>query len=264
MMRFFPILALVCIFPAVMATPSAPDTLQTHEETTPLPAAQKDAVKRVLLARAVQIKANRHRITQEAAADYVALAKRLEAPEDFVEILTREKAGSMVGRTAYEHRQMMEETTRKYGIDALQIRLFIEGLREGTQKIGDLLDWLPVRDLFNLVTTDQLKILREDVLPEKLEELRGLYQKMLDVYDTIDSRETADAAASALLIYLPEFDRTAPIRLLLRKVGSRRLPGYDKIVGDVAHRLSVRRKELFESSFYASIRMGALDALLCF
>ena len=54
------------------------------------------------------------------------------------------------------------------------------------------------------------------------------------------------------------------IARLLRKVGSRRLPGYDKIVGDVAHRLSARRKELFESSFYASIRMGALDALLCF
>ena len=226
--------------------------------------AGKDAIKRALLSRAVQLKADRHRITPEAATVYVALAEQLGAPSDFVQLLAEEKGTPMAGRAAYDHRQVMEEVTQGYGVDALQIRLFVEGLKMETQKIEEVIAWLPVRDLFNLSTAEQLKTLRQETLPEKLEELCALYRKMLDVYLTIDSRETADAAAQKLLPCLPELDRTAPIRMLLRRVGPRRFPGYDEIVGQIARRLSARRKELFESSFYASARMKALDALLCF
>lgn len=225
--------------------------------------AEKDAIKRALLSRAVRLRAERHRITPEAAEAYIALAKQLGAPADFVEILAEEKEEPLAGRAAYEHRQRMEEATQRYGVDALQIRLFVEGLQMEAQKIEEVIDWLPVRDLFNLSTSEQLKM-RKETLPEKLGELCALYRKMLEVYNTIDSRGAADSAAQRLLSCLPELERTVPIRTLLRRVGSHRLPGYDEIVGDIAHRLSVRRMELLESSFYASARMRALDALLCF
>lgn len=263
MMRLSIIFLLMCTLPVVAESPT-PDVGEVVEAPASLSAAQKDAVKRVLLARAVQIKVNRHRITPEAAAANVALAKQLGAPDEFVGALIREMGHPLAGRAAYDHRQQMEEMTQEYEIDALQIRLFVEGLQVEPGKIAEVIDWLPVRDLFNLATLEQLKLLRGDTLPGKLTELQALYEKMLEVYNTINSRETADAAAQTLLSCLPELDRTASIRMLLRRMGSHRLPGYDEIVGDIARRLSSRRRELFESSFYASVHMEALDALLCF
>ncbi len=263
MTRWLFLLALfVCALPGVAGTPSVPEL----SENTPAPPTeeQRDAIKRTLLARAVRLTEDQHRITPDSAQKTLTLARQLGVPGDFLSLLSREAGVPMGGRAAYEHRQAMQALSEHYGIDALQIRLFAEGLRNNRREAEQLISWLPMRYLFNTITEEKKAVLNEETRRAYLEALRGMYAKMLEIYATVSSHDSAEAAAEQLLGCLPDMDRTLPIRFVIRRVGARRVPEYDEIVGEVAHAISVQRKRLFESAFYSSQRMAALDALLCF
>ena len=162
--------------------------------------------------------------------------------------------------TQLKHQQALHKLVLSYGVDALQIRLFVEGLPFTTDELSGIASWLPLESVFNMVTLDTNTA--EEDISFQLTTVADTYARIADAYEAVSNRAQADAAAQELLGVLPLVDATYPVRLMLQQKDVRILPLYERIVQPVLERFVPIRRRLMESDFYGSRRLAAVDYLL--
>lgn len=232
---------------------------QTPQLSSEEQAATREAVKQVMLARTMRLKEEDARLTAENMTEGLALAEKLHAPQPFVRLLQSEASGALTASKRHELRRELQSTVAAYGVDVLQMRLFVEWMPFPAKEVRATLEWLPKADLFNLVAKET----RLDVLEEQLTVLCGVVHRMNEVYECVTNREQADAAAEKLTELLHEFESTAPVRMALLDASSRQLEAsHRRIVGAEADRLAELRRRLRETGYFNSPRLAALDYLL--
>lgn len=222
--------------------------------------AQRDAVKRVMLERMIRLKEDRHRLTPDNSAHCARMAQELGAPAAFVHLLEQEAGHPPVGRDYYAHMNEMTRLLEVYGVDELQIRVFAEEMRCGGKEARSIAAWLPLKDVFLLVSKEVT--LEENEVRSQLETLRDVYARMADVYSGIKNRAGAEAAADELLPLLEQIRPTAALRAALSRLEKDSVPLYVRIVGQARERLIECRTYLREANYYGSHRLAALDSLL--
>ena len=218
---------------------------------------QSDAVKRVMLERMIRLKEEKHRLSRENSEHCLKRAKELGAPPAFV----KETAGTLMGREVYAHNEEMKRLLLLYGVDELQVRLFVEDMKCSAAEAFLIAAWLPVHDVFEVVP--EKMNMDEKEMRQQLTVLREVYGRMADVYKDVKSRETAEAAAESLLPLLSKLRPTASLRCILSRIEKDRVPLYREIVVPSKDQLVRQRALLRESNFYGSHRLAALDSLLC-
>lgn len=218
------------------------------------------SIKRVMLRRCVRMCAERHRYTRENAAESAALARELHAPEALVHLLQLEAGGTLSGRKQYDCRQLLEKVQQAYGVDALGIRLFVEGLRYPQEELYRVVEALPLETVFNLLPAgapEQEELLRQCAT------LADTYAQMVEVYSGVNSREQADAAAARLIPLLHAHDETLPLRMRILNVSPDMLPAkYADLLQPKSELLKEQRRRLRETAYYGSPLLAALDYLL--
>ena len=259
-----PLCTLFLLFGVAWAQADTLPQLPTREEVLKLPAEQqlaaREAVKRVVFARLVRQKEDARRLTRENSAACVALARQLNAPQALVELLQMEAEQQLSGRLLYDHRLAFNNLVRAYGVDALQIRLFTEGMHVSDKDLREICDWLPKEHLFNLVP--ETPVPTEELLVQ-LSLLGEIYAQIDHLYKGVTDKEQADAAAQSLLDSLQSFDATAPVRKVLidRKV-PRVTAVFQQLLLPIMQQLSEQRTRLQQADFFGSRHLAALDYLL--
>lgn len=238
--------------------PAAPNPadLAGREDIT----AARSAIKKVIFLQTARLKHERHRLTAENAKESAKLSAESEAPAEFTRMMQLQTERPLNSRDGYEHARRLEQILQAYGVDALQIRLFIEGNRCTLAELRALAEWLPYADVFDLV---QDATLPDDAeLYAQMDTLQAIYRSMEEIYRSVETKEQADAAADALLPQLAEYKKTLPLRLLLQRLDVDRFLPYQQRVGKIAKLLITQKKRLNEVAFYGSRKLEVLDALL--
>ena len=269
--------AIICCMLALAALPGRGDAesaaappeggllppLPTREQIIAQPQeeqlAQRTRVKQVLLQRALRQKDDGARLLPENAAECLALAERIGAPEPLVQML-RLEAGGLHGRDLYEYRQAFSRLTAAYGVDALQMRLCTEQLSLSTAELRRAFEGIPLEHIFDLVPISEPD---EEEITRQMSTLASVYNRLADALAGVTDRVSADAAAEALIPLLPDFNSTLLSRLRVEQ-GSQYifLKNYASIVAPVVERLERIRRPIAESAFYGSSKLTLLDYLL--
>lgn len=240
--------------PQPAETPAAP---ARHEASA---ARASEAVKRVMAARMIRLKEERRRLTPENSAACAELAERLNAPAELVQLLRREAAAPLSGRALHDHNAALTRVVQESGVDALQIRLFVEGLECSAAEQRALIEWLPLKAVFNLIDFREPDT---DELDAGVQRLAAMYDKLTLRYAAVTNRAQADAAAQELLGLLEEADALSLVVLLVQEDRSARLRVQaDRYIAPARSRLSVQRRRLRESAYFGSSRLAALDYLM--
>ncbi len=219
------------------------------------------AIKRVLLLSMMHLVRERHSMPPQYVAECVACAKRLQAPAAFIEYYEVGNSGKLGGRAFYDNHRAMSALLIKYRVDELAIRLLAEDIPCSEQQARELVEWLPVEHIFNLMPPSH-QVTRE-VIERQMSELLELYERISDEYAKVTDRAGADAAADALLDTLPVLSEIPDVRLLLNKLRSENRAAFVRVLGPTGKRLSEQRVKLVESNFYGSVKLAVMDALLC-
>lgn len=225
--------------------------------------AARSAIKRVHLLRMMFLVQDRHRNTPEHGAECLAMARRLQAPAAYVNLLKEELADSplsLSGRAYYAHNKLMTELMRAYGVDDLSARLLAERVHCNEQQARELSEWLPVQFVFDRVPVSKLT---PDDYVKELQSLRDLFEHMQQEYAKVVDRASADAVADALLGSLPLLQKTAYLRFMISKKHSTDIPGYQQYIYPTEHKLNELRARLIETFFYGSKKLNAVDELMC-
>ena len=263
-MKTFVILALLLGSLTTAESPVGPASpeLSTVEQIRTMPPEQWEtercAMKRVMLLRMLFLVHDRYRSTPEHSAECLALARQLQAPKAYIALLEAE--APLSGRNHYEHQRAMSQLMNAYALDELSARLLAESVRCDEKQARELVEWLPMQHVFNLVPGTKPDL--QDIT-NQLQALRELFECMEKEYAGVKDRASADAAADALLTALPFLTESAHVRLIIRKQQSTDLPGYHQIVQPIENKLNELRIRLIESAFYGSKRLIAMDELLC-
>lgn len=223
--------------------------------------AAREAVKKVLLHRTLRQKDDAARLTLANAAESLALAQQLKAPEPLIRMLELEASGRLSGRELHEYREAFNHLTAAYGVDALQMRLYSENQAYTTDEMRRVFEWLPLEHVFNLVPDTELGAA---AIEEQFSTLAEIFARMAQVYAGVSSREQADAAAEELLPLLAAYNTTSPVRLLFMAAGNspRLMAPFARLVEPAAARLIEQRRRLIETDYYGSRRLSTLDFLL--
>ena len=257
-------LALLSCLPALGAEEAWLPAPPTVEQVQQLPQAEQvaaaAAMKQVMFRRFLRLREERHRLTRENIAESAALAGQLNTPAIFRELLSLEAAEPLIGRDLYDYKQALNKTLAAYGVDALQIRLFVEGLRYPAAELTAAFEKLPIESVFNLLPMGTYS---RAVLEEQLSALAGIYAQQLELYSSIVNPEQAVAASASLAALLPAYEATTPVRMvLISKENESLMARYQQLVQSTRHELNQQRKRLLESGFYGSAALAALDYLL--
>lgn len=239
-------------------------TPPTREQVLQMPAEEQQAarmaVKKVTLHRILRQKDDAARLTPENAAECRALAETLHAPAEMVQLLEAEARGPLSGRALYDQRQAFNSLVAAFGVDAVQMRLYVESQSYSTAEMRRALEQLPLETLFNLVPQGELT---DEAALQQLDTLAVVYQKAAELYSGVSNREQADAAAVALTELLREFDTTSPVRLeIMAYRSSRFMEPYARIVQKHAAQYIEQRIKLLEADFYGSRLLSTIDFML--
>ncbi len=220
------------------------------------------ALKEVWLSRLICAREERNRITRENVADSALLALKLGAPEGFAASLRRVAVGNLSPRERYEQENCQQAFLDAYGVDAREMRFFVEACGLTPAELREVVAWLPLASLFNLpsVPAEELSVerLRSDFVAT-LAAHRDAAQLLRPVVD----RASADAAAEALLPVLLRAQAALPSLVCaseeLRRPALAPLSGVATLVEDAFARECERVKQ---AQWYGSARLQALDYLL--
>ena len=246
--------------PVASSSAAASEKLAGEAELTEQEQRARCAIKRVHLLRMFFLVQTRYRNTPQHDAECLALARRLQAPADYVELLEAEASGTLSGLSYYEHNKAVDTLMDRYGVDALAARLLAERLQCNEQEAHEFVEWLPVQFVFNTVPNRRLS---PQEFMNQLHALRRLFERMEQEYAKATDRTSADAAANALLQALPWLPQSAHLRLIIGQRRSVDLPGYRQFVLPAEQKLNEQRSRLIETGFYGSKKLNAIDQLLC-
>ncbi len=238
--------------PAEVAALSFPTRLQ-----------EQSALKAVWLERLIRAREERNRVSRENLSHCMMAAQRLGAPAAFVEMLRRQAAGALPNRERYLLERAQQELLSAYGVDARELRFFVEGCGLSATQLREVALWLPLPALFN-------------VLPPAGEELssRSLamnYVEMMaarrDLAAVWRSATDAASAAAAAEASLPLLLRClSALRVLQSVPDEAQLSGavapYAGIAAVVDEAYTRERDRLRRNAWFGSPRLQVLDYLL--
>lgn len=263
---FFTALLLVCTAAAQAPKqepwlPALPDTQAVQSMPEQERSAATAAIKRVMLYRYIRMREERHRYTPENAAECVALAQKLGAPEVLVKLLQLEAEKELSGREQYECRQALQTLMYTYGVDILGMRLFVESLHYPADTLRRVVDALPMDVVFNLMPQEQPT---KEEAELQLTTLADTYAQMVEVYSGIESREQAEAAVPRLMPLLFACNAALPLRRSLAQGSSASGLSslYERLVEPRQRELHEHRIRLAQTMHYGSAMLAALDFLL--
>lgn len=225
---------------------------------------ERAALKRALVYRTSQAKADRGRITAENNRATAQLASHLGAPACFVRYLELLADGNLSRRQEYAVEQalrfLLQET---YTIDTLQIRLVSESLQLPAREHTLCMLQLPVGAMFDMVPGRHSS--RERLLSD-ITTMSSTLAKAERLLAQVQDTASADYAASRLLSLIPIWETTAQTRLHGTTQGTE-LSSYEKWAVDVlltpaTRRMLEQRRRLQKAGWFGSARLQTVDELL--
>lgn len=225
---------------------------------------ERAALKRALVYRTSQAKADRGRITAENNRATAQLASHLGAPACFVRYLELLADGNLSRRQEYAVEQalrlLLQET---YTIDTLQIRLVSESLQLPAREHTLCMLQLPVGAMFDMVPGRHTP--RERLLSD-ITAMSSTLVEVERVLSLVRDAASAESAASRLQALIPIWETTAQTRLHGTTQGTE-LSSYEKWAVEVlltpaTRRVLEQRRRLHQAGWFGSSRLQTVDELL--
>lgn len=222
---------------------------------------QAAAMKRVLLLRELQCKADAYYTTPGNYMAAAALAAKLEAPPAFVALL---QAGTGVENMSVAQQdallQGIERLCVLYAVDSMGIRLYAESELATPEELADFTATLPLGGVFNLVdvqgrTTEQFAA--------DLAEVAALYREMLQLYASITTPEQAQAAIPQMEALVARFGVVyTGLMLAPQQVQQKLGPQYAEKILPQLPLLKEQRARVREAAFYGNAYWRVLDSFI--
>lgn len=244
----------------------APEVLvewPTPEQVQAMPAeerrAKATAIKSVLLLQTVRMVEEERRLTRGNFAESAELAARLDVPEAMQTALRLLASGEL---DPWDRGQVMRGLDAMYelfGVDVLAVRLFVETSGLELAEIREIAAWLPMGDVFNLPAPGPYSQME---LRQEASALCRVYAALYEQLSTVHDRESADAAAEALLAELPDIDSTQPLRMSPSEVQGRIFATRKSYLISTHQSIQTLRAKLQKEGYYGSSRLRAVDYFL--
>ncbi len=239
--------------PADVAALSARQRLQ--EET---------AIKTVWMERLIRAREQRNRITPENIARVAGLAQAMGAPDAFTEALRRQVAGDVSAVERHLLELALQWVLESYGVNAREMRFFVEGCGLTPAQLREVVAWLPLAALFRLPAAkgQGRAALASSQGAEYVASLVAL-RDSTQVLRSVSDRETADAAAEALLpILLCSLSARESLMAAPPHEREELEAPYAPFARPVNEAAARERSRLEKQRWFGSPRLQALDYLL--
>ncbi len=236
-------------------------------EVAELPAStrmqEQAALKSVWMERLIRAREERNRVSRESLSRSVVLARKAGAPAAFVDLLRRQSAGMLPAQERYLLDSAQQTLLASYGVDAREMRFFVEASELSPEQLRDVAAWLPLPALFNAPAEGGQPPASPRELGANFVEYLAVRRDLGAVWQGVRDRESADAAADALLSALVRHvSAMRPLMAVPEEQRATALAPYAKFAS-VVNAASVReRARLQEHGWYGSHRLQALDYLL--
>ncbi len=254
--------ALWLLSPAFGQQQALPLVLPGAAEVAQLPAEtrlrEQVALKKLWLERLIRAREERNRVTRENLAQSLLLAQKLEAPAPMVEILRRLVSGSLPYRDRHALETARQELFTAYGVDAREMRFFVEGSGLSAEQLRDVVAWLPLPALFNLAPAAAQEPAPD--LGQCYRQLLSALRELAAVWQGVSDSESARAAADALL---PVLERhLSALYPLLSATDAQRdaaTAPHEAEAVEVNRACNRARVHMLENDWFGSYHLRALD-----
>ncbi len=222
---------------------------------------QASAMKRVLLLRELQCKADAYYTTPGNYMACAALAAKLGAPPAFVALL---QVGAEVESMSVSRQDVMlqglERLCSLYAVDSMGIRLYAESDLAGPEELADFAARLPLVALFNVVDANARSA---EQFSADLDEVAALYQEMLQLYTSIVSPEQAQVAIPQMESLVARFGEVYPALMLAPQYVQQQLsPLYVQKIIPLLPPLKEQRARVRDAAFYGNAYWRVLDSFI--
>ncbi len=238
----------------------------TRAEVERLPAVRRlqeqSALKAVWLERLIRAREERNRVSRDNLSHCALMAARQGAPAVFVELLRRQAEGALSFRERHLLESAQLSLLSAYAVDARELRFFVEGTSLAPEALREVAAWLPLAGLFNIPASAEDMPVSSRALGSDYIEVLAVYHDLAAAWKEVVDRETADAAAGALLPALARYG-TAMRSLLLAspELRSAATAPYAPYAGPVEAAYTRERSRMLEQNWFGSARLQALDYL---
>ncbi len=238
----------------------------TPAEVAALPVSQRLheqlALKKVWLQRLIRAREERNRVSRENMAQSALLAHKLGTPAAFADMLSLQASGKLSPRARHLVDDALQSTLAAYGVDARELRYFVEACDLSPEQLRDVVAWLPLPTLFNSMPAVGSSVTSARLSSDFAAELAAR-QEVTVAFRSIHDRASADAAAAALLPALACHMSALPT--LLAASNAQRvtvLAPYARYASPVESEWMHERERVQGHVFYGSHRLQALDYFL--
>lgn len=242
-----------------VVVPLLPSAEQVEELAPELRVAQTSALKTVMLGQTLRLVREQHRLTPENLRDSADAARMAGAPLFWQQAMRALASGSLSPRERRELENRIQDFYRQFGVDALALRLFVETSGLSADEINDLLPRLPMEPLFNL--PPQERATAAD-LAAQAGALKEVFSALMTRLESVHDKDSADAAADALIPFLSLFDRTQQLRLSGPKEQVEAFSAYRDFFPPAAQTILEQRLRLHNAAYFSSPRLRALNYFL--
>jgi len=221
--------------------------------------AQASALKTVLLSQMLRMLRDERRLTPENLQQSADAARVAGAPLFWQQSMRALARGTLTPRERRELEKSLERFYELYGVDVLALRLFVETSRLSVDEIAELLPTLPMEPLFNFPAPEP-PTARD--LAAQAEVLKEVFSALRTHLASVHDKDSADAAADALIPFLSRYDRTQKLRLARPEEQVEAFAAYRDFFPPAAKDIREQRTRLFNAGYFSSPRLRAIDYLL--
>ncbi|MBE6418049.1 MAG: hypothetical protein E7033_06240 [Akkermansiaceae bacterium] len=241
--------------------PLTPSAAEVQALAPELRQQQASAIKRVLLLRELQCKADGYYTTPGNYMACAALAAKLGAPPAFVALL---QVGAEVEDLSVARQDAMlqglEHLSDLYAVDPMGIRLYAESNLATPEELADFTARLPLAALFNVVDVSTRSA---EQFSADLDAVAVLYQEMLQLYTTITSPEQAQAAIPQMESLVARFGTVYPGLMLAPQHVQQNLSArYEEKILPLLPPLKEQRARVRDAAFYGNAYWRVLDSFI--
>lgn len=242
-----------------VSVPVPPTGDQVAALAPELRTAQASALKTVLLGQMLRLLREEHRLTPENLLQSADAARVAGTPLFWQQAMQALASGMLSPRERRELEKSLEKFYGLYGVDVLALRLFVETSQLSVDEIAEILPFLPMEPLFNLPAR---KAATAAELADQAGALKEVFSALLSTLESVHDKDSADAAADALVPFLAVYDRTQNLRLAGRAEQIEAFSAYRGFFPPAVQSINGQRTRLFNAGYFSSPRLQALDYLL--
>lgn len=242
-----------------VSLPVPPTGEQVAALAPELRVAQATALKTVLLGQMLRMLREDHRLTPGNLLQSADAAGVAGAPLFWQQAMQALAGGMLSPRERRELEKSLETFYGLYGVDVLALRLFVETSQLSVDEIAELLPSLPMEPLFNFPVR---KASAAADLADQAGALKEVFSALLTALESVHDKDSADAAADALIPFLALYDRTQNLRLANPEEQIKAFAPYRDFFPAAVQGINGQRARLFNAGYFSSPRLRALDYLL--